>query len=90
VLDAVRRTRPGAVVVWSQSPRTARSSGLSSLCRPPGELDRRPGGPGRCAVVAAGSGWDGRRLPPGALRPNTLRAALAVVLAATAGASTDV
>ena len=89
VLDAVRRTSPGAVVVWAQSPRTARPSGLSSLGRPPGEPDRPRGGPGSCAVVAAGAGWDGRRLPPGTLRPNSLRAALAVVLAATDRAPTD-
>jgi MerR family transcriptional regulator, light-induced transcriptional regulator len=51
--DAVRRSGPARVVVWSHSPRTADASALARLPHPPGTR-----------VFAAGPGWAGRQ-PPG-------------------------
>jgi MerR family transcriptional regulator, light-induced transcriptional regulator len=72
VAEAVRRSRPGAVVVWSQTPRSARPAGLTPLADIPGMV-----------VVAAGAGWAGRKLPAEVMRPDSLRTALLITLGAT-------
>lgn len=72
VAGAVRRSRPGAVVVWSQTPRTARPSGLAALTDVPGMV-----------VIAAGPGWIGRRLPAEVTQPDSLRTALLITVGAT-------
>ncbi|HXV94185.1 MAG TPA: hypothetical protein VD813_12855 [Pseudonocardia sp.] len=63
VAAAARSARPAAIVVWSQSARTARVGTLRELHDPAW----RP--------VAAGPGWDGRRLPAGVHRVVSLREA---------------
>jgi DNA-binding transcriptional MerR regulator len=71
--EAVARTGPAAVVVWSQMPRTAE----------PTQLTRLLVGPGRPLVVAAaGPGWSHRDLPPEVAVLGSLTEALRVVLAA--------
>jgi DNA-binding transcriptional MerR regulator len=63
--DAVRRTGPAGVLVWSQRPQTAAPEQLAPLVE----------GHGRPAVVAAaGPGW--RTVPAGVTRPASLDEAL--------------
>jgi DNA-binding transcriptional MerR regulator len=70
--EAVARTGPSVVVVWSQLPRTADA----------GQLTRLLVGPGRPLVVAAaGPGWHHRDLPPEIAVLGSLNEALRVVLA---------
>ncbi|HEX6074411.1 MAG TPA: MerR family transcriptional regulator [Micromonosporaceae bacterium] len=69
--DAVRRTGPQAVLVWSQLPGTGDVEQLAALSgvRP------RP-----AVLAAAGPGWSGEGLPDGVERPTSLDAALALLL----------
>lgn len=70
---AVRRTGPAAVLLWSQSPRTASPEQLTALSG-----DRtRP-----LLLAAAGPGWDVANLPPGVATPHTLREAVELLRAA--------
>lgn len=71
--DAVRRIEPAAVVVWSQTARTARGAALQALAT-------RSGG---TTVIAAGAGWGGQRLPPGVVTTDSLRSAVLLTLGAT-------
>jgi DNA-binding transcriptional MerR regulator len=67
--DAVRRTGPAAVVVWSHHRDTADGELLRALV----------GGPARPAVVAAaGPGWADVPVPAGVDRPTTLTEALSL------------
>lgn len=71
--EAVARTGPAAVVVWSQLPRTAE----------PSQLTRLLVGPVRPLVVAAaGPGWSHQDLPSEVAVLSSLTEALRVVLAA--------
>jgi hypothetical protein len=74
--DAIRRTGPVVVFVWSQLPETADRTTLSDLPR----LRPAP------RVVVGGPGWDGRRLPPGVLAVNSLGEAVVAVAGAAGGA----
>ncbi|MER6297952.1 MerR family transcriptional regulator [Kitasatospora sp. NPDC001539] len=73
LLEAVRRTGPPAVLLWSQAARTADRALAGCVARvewgPPGARARP-------VVLAAGPGWSGPRRPPGALRPRDLATAL--------------
>lgn len=75
LFDAVRRTGPAVVVLWSQTTDTADEVTLRALL----DLPQRP-----VVVAAAGPGWPVDRLPTGVLRPETLDAAVALVAAVTA------
>lgn len=69
--DAVRRTGPKAVLVWSQLPGTGDPAQLAAL------MEVRP----RPAVLAvAGPGWPADGLPEGVVRPASLDQALALLL----------
>jgi hypothetical protein len=66
--DAVRRTGPAAVMLWSQVPETADAGQFAALVA----------GRSRPAVIAAGGpGWDAG-LPEGVLHPATLCEAVSV------------
>jgi MerR family transcriptional regulator, light-induced transcriptional regulator len=70
---AVRRTGPAAVLLWSQSPKTASPEQLTALSG-----DRtRP-----LLLAAAGPGWDRATLPPGVATPQTLGEAVDLLRAA--------
>ncbi|MEV6678796.1 MerR family transcriptional regulator [Streptomyces erythrochromogenes] len=76
--QAVRRTGPAAVVLWSQ----ARSTANPPLARHLAEVAWGvKGARARPAVLPAGPGWAGHPLPPGTLRPRGLREALALLRA---------
>jgi MerR family transcriptional regulator, light-induced transcriptional regulator len=73
LLEAVRRTGPAAVMLWSQ----ARQTADRALARRAAETAW--GGRGsrtRPVVLAAGPGWAGASSPQGALRPGDLRRAV--------------
>ncbi|MFJ9948281.1 MerR family transcriptional regulator [Kitasatospora sp. NPDC091207] len=73
LLEAVRRTGPGAVMLWSQDRTTAdRRLLLSAAERAWGPSGSRV----RALVVAAGPGWDRARLPAGVACPRSLAGAL--------------
>lgn len=73
LLEAVRRTGPPAVLLWSQVARTADRA----LARRVAETTWGPhGARTRPVVLTAGPGWTGPRRPPGALRPRDLPTAL--------------
>ncbi|MFD7598962.1 MerR family transcriptional regulator [Kitasatospora sp. NPDC059812] len=73
LLEAVRRTGPPAVLLWSQVARTADRA----LARRVAETAWGPhGARTRPVVLTAGPGWTGPRRPPGALRPRDLPTAL--------------
>ncbi|MGK5737502.1 MerR family transcriptional regulator [Micromonospora sp. URMC 103] len=72
LLEAVNRTGPAAVVLWSHTPATADPAHLDALLAAP----RRP-----LLVLAAGPGWAGRTLPPGVVRPAQLAETVALVTA---------
>lgn len=74
LLDAVTRTGPAAVLVWSHSSSTADPAQLRPLL----SLPRRP-----LLVLAAGPGWPLDGLPAGVHRPATLGEALLLTLAAS-------
>jgi MerR family transcriptional regulator, light-induced transcriptional regulator len=69
LLDAVRRTGPSAVVVWSQTPETGDVGQLRALL----EVLNRP-----ALVEAAGPGWP-RELPDGVIAPDGLADAIALI-----------
>jgi hypothetical protein len=69
LLDAVRRTGPSAVVLWSQTPETGGVGQLRALL----ELRHRP-----ALVEAAGPGWPSE-LPDGAVAPTGLADAIALI-----------
>jgi MerR family transcriptional regulator, light-induced transcriptional regulator len=69
---AVRRTGPGVVFLWSQSPATGDPVVL------PGLTPRRPG----ARLILGGPGWDRNHIPAAARLVDTLPEALAAVAAA--------
>ncbi len=72
LLDAVDRTGPAAVVVWSHTRFTADPAQLSALLAAP----RRP-----LLVLAAGPGWQSDTLPAGVMCPTDLTEALTLAVA---------
>ncbi|MGC1213902.1 MAG: MerR family transcriptional regulator [Micromonospora sp.] len=72
LLEAVNRTGPAAVVVWSHTRATAEPAQLSALLGAP----RRP-----LLVLAAGPGWRADTLPAGVVRPVDLTEAVSLALA---------
>ncbi|WP_319461935.1 MerR family transcriptional regulator [Micromonospora sp. RTP1Z1] len=72
LVEAVTRTGPAAVVVWSHTRATADPGQLSALLAAP----RRP-----LLVLAAGPGWRADTLPAGVVRPADLAEALSLALA---------
>ncbi|GAA2701490.1 MerR family transcriptional regulator [Micromonospora olivasterospora] len=72
LVEAVNRTGPAAVVLWSHTRDTASPAQLAALLSGP----RRP-----LLVLAAGPGWQADALPAGVLRPADLAEALALTLA---------
>lgn len=69
--DAVRRTGPKAVLVWSQLPGTGDPAQLAALM----EVRPRP-----AVLVVAGPGWPADGLPDGVARPASLDQALTLLL----------
>ncbi|RZU72665.1 B12 binding protein [Micromonospora kangleipakensis] len=72
LVEAVNRTGPAAVAVWSHTRATADPGQLSALLAAP----RRP-----LLVLAAGPGWLADTLPAGVVRPVDLGEALSLALA---------
>ncbi|MEU8296053.1 MerR family transcriptional regulator [Micromonospora sp. NPDC048909] len=72
LLEAVNRTGPAAVVLWSHSRATADPAQLDALLAAP----RRP-----LLVLAAGPGWSTETLPAGVVHPTQLAEAVALVVA---------
>ncbi|MFI2662268.1 MerR family transcriptional regulator [Micromonospora carbonacea] len=72
LVEAVNRTGPAAVVVWSHIRATADPAQLSALLASP----RRP-----LLVLAAGPGWRADSLPAGVVRPVDLAEAVSLALA---------
>ncbi|MGN9774879.1 MerR family transcriptional regulator [Micromonospora sp. H33] len=72
LLEAVNRTGPAAVVVWSHTPVTADPAQLTALLATP----RRP-----LLVLAAGPGWRADTLPAGVVRPVDLAEAVSLAVA---------
>ncbi|MEU8259491.1 MerR family transcriptional regulator [Micromonospora sp. NPDC048999] len=72
LIEAVTRTGPAAVVLWSHAPATAGPHQLSALLAAP----RRP-----LLVLAAGPGWRAETLPAGVVRPVDLAEAVSLVMA---------
>lgn len=75
--DAITRTGPAAVVIWSQLPGTADPAQLTRLVDRP----RRP-----LLVMAAGPGWARGAVPADVAVPNGLREAVATIIKAIADA----
>ncbi|WP_407991063.1 MerR family transcriptional regulator [Kitasatospora sp. CMC57] len=73
LLEAVRRTGPTAVMVWSQARPTA---DLALARRAAGTTWGGRGARSRPVVLTAGPGWAGTRPAPGILRPRDLAGAL--------------
>ncbi|GAB7188335.1 HTH DNA binding domain MerR superfamily protein [Kitasatospora sp. Ki12] len=73
LLEAVRRTGPPAVLLWSQVARTADRALAHRVARTTWGPHGARTGP---VVLAAGPGWAGPRRPPGTLRPRDLATAL--------------
>ncbi|MFC0005434.1 MerR family transcriptional regulator [Micromonospora siamensis] len=72
LVDAVDRTGPAAVVVWSHTRATADPGQLAALLAAP----RRP-----LLVLAAGPGWRADMLPAGVVRPVDLAEAVSLAVA---------
>ncbi|NYT93517.1 MerR family transcriptional regulator [Salinispora sp. H7-4] len=72
LLEAVNRTGPAAVVLWSQTRSTADPTQLTALLTGP----HRP-----LLVFAAGPGWQADGLPTGVVRPVDLAEALSLTAA---------
>jgi hypothetical protein len=72
LMEAVARTGPAAVVLWSHAPVTADPVQLTALLSGP----RRP-----LLVLAAGPGWSVGELPAGVIRPASLPEAVALAVA---------
>ncbi|WP_449480848.1 MerR family transcriptional regulator [Streptomyces avidinii] len=80
--DAVRRTGPRAVVLWSQS----RTTADVALARSVAGIEWGPrGARGRSALLLAGPGWGGGPQPPYTERLFGLRSGLAVIESVAAG-----
>ncbi|WP_433530678.1 MerR family transcriptional regulator [Micromonospora sp. CA-263727] len=71
LLDAVERTGPAAVVLWSHSQLTADPAQLTAVLTAP----RRP-----LLLLAAGPGWQADTLPAGVVRPVDLTEALSLAV----------
>ncbi|MER5810768.1 MerR family transcriptional regulator [Streptomyces sp. NPDC002033] len=80
--DAVRRTGPRAVVLWSQSRATADRALVRSVAGIEWGLR---GARGHSALLLAGPGWDGRYREPRTERLFGLRPGLALIEALAAG-----
>ncbi|MFC0029515.1 MerR family transcriptional regulator [Micromonospora chaiyaphumensis] len=72
LLEAVHRTGPAAVVLWSHTPLTADPAQLTAVLAAP----RRP-----LLVLAAGPGWRTDTLPAGVVRPVHLAEAVSLAVA---------
>ncbi|MEW2386227.1 MerR family transcriptional regulator [Micromonospora sp. NPDC047707] len=72
LLEAVNRTGPAAVVIWSHTRDTAGPEQLTALLAAP----RRP-----LLVLAAGPGWRAETLPAGVVRPVGLAEAVSLAVA---------
>ncbi|SCE85110.1 B12 binding domain-containing protein [Micromonospora coriariae] len=72
LVEAVTRTGPAAVVLWSHTRATADPAQLSALLAAP----RRP-----LLVLAAGPGWLAETLPSGVVRPGDLTEAVSLAVA---------
>ncbi|MBQ0905731.1 MerR family transcriptional regulator [Micromonospora sp. U21] len=72
LVEAVTRTGPAAVVLWSHTRATADPTQLSALLAAP----RRP-----LLVLAAGPGWRADTLPAGVVRPADLAEAVSLAVA---------
>ncbi|PYC73372.1 MerR family transcriptional regulator [Micromonospora arborensis] len=72
LVEAVNRTGPAAVVLWSHTRATADPAQLSALLAAP----RRP-----LLVLAAGPGWRADTLPAGVVRPVDLAEAVSLAVA---------
>ncbi|WP_328422396.1 MerR family transcriptional regulator [Micromonospora sp. NBC_00389] len=72
LVEAVNRTGPAAVVLWSHTRATADPAQLSALLAAP----RRP-----LLVLAAGPGWRADTLPAGVVRPVGLAEAVSLAVA---------
>lgn len=72
LVEAVNRTGPAAVVLWSHTRATADPAQLSALLAAP----RRP-----LLILAAGPGWRADALPAGVVRPVDLAEAVALAVA---------
>lgn len=72
LVEAVNRTGPAAVVIWSHTRATADPAQLAALLAAP----RRP-----LLVLAAGPGWLADSLPAGVVRPVDLTEAVSLALA---------
>ncbi|MER7582480.1 MerR family transcriptional regulator [Kitasatospora sp. NPDC097691] len=73
LMEAVHRTGPPAVLLWSQVARTADRALAQRVARTTWGPHGARTGP---VVLAAGPGWAGPRRPPGTLRPRDLAGAL--------------
>ncbi|MEU6072327.1 MerR family transcriptional regulator [Micromonospora sp. NPDC047074] len=71
--EAVNRTGPAAVMIWSHTRETADPAQLDALLRAP----RRP----PLVLAAAGPGWQADTLPAGVVRPVDLTEAVSLALA---------
>ncbi|WP_320067332.1 MerR family transcriptional regulator [Micromonospora sp. RTGN7] len=72
LVEAINRTGPAAVVVWSHTRATADPAQLTALLAGP----RRP-----LLVLGAGPGWQADSLPAGVVRPVDLAEAVSLALA---------
>ena len=72
LLDAIDRTGPAAVVIWSHTRATGDPAQLSALLGAP----RRP-----LLVIAAGPGWPADSLPAGVVHPGGLAEAVSLAVA---------
>ncbi|CCH22320.1 MerR family transcriptional regulator [Micromonospora lupini] len=72
LVEAVNRTGPAAVVLWSHTRATADPTQLSALLAAP----RRP-----LLILAAGPGWRADTLPAGVVRPVDLAEAVSLAVA---------
>jgi MerR family transcriptional regulator, light-induced transcriptional regulator len=79
LIHAVRRCRPGAVVVWAQSARTAALSHFTSLRQFSSDT----------VLIAAGPGWTHRRLPHEVVQADSLQSAVLLTLGAAAPPPTE-
>ncbi|MEV6210438.1 MerR family transcriptional regulator [Kitasatospora sp. NPDC051914] len=73
LLDAVHRTGPGAVMLWSQDRHTADHALVQRIGQ---SVWGAAGSRSRALVLAAGPGWSRARPPAGAARPRDLASAL--------------